>query len=142
MTTGFERDGIPCDEDLGLLVTEVVPEAKAVYLFGSRAAGSAVRSSDVDLAVLASKPVDSGRLARAREALAERLRCDVDLIDLTRSSTVMQAQVIATSRLLRDADPLFREQFEMCAYSAYARLNEERRGILDRIEREGRIHGG
>jgi predicted nucleotidyltransferase len=122
-------------------VAEILPEAMAVYLFGSRAADTAIRSSDVDLAVLAAEPIVPERLVRAREALAERLRRDVDLIDLARGSTVLRAQVISTGRLLRDADPSFRECFEMCAYSAYARLNEERREILERIRREGRIHG-
>lgn len=53
----------------------------------------------------------------------------------------MQAQVISRGTLLLDLDPTQRERFETRVYSAYARLNEERRGILERIQREGRIHG-
>ena len=34
------------------------------------------------------------------------------------------------------------ERFEDLTYSAYARLNEERREILEQIRREGRVHGG
>jgi hypothetical protein len=64
----------------------------------------------------------------------------VDL-DLSQVSTVMQAQVVSTGRVLRDADPSHRERFETTVYSSYARLNEERREILDRVRREGRIHG-
>jgi hypothetical protein len=43
--------------------------------------------------------------------------------------------------MLKDADPPHRERFETTVCSAYARLNEERREILDRIQAEGRIRG-
>ena len=123
----------------GLLA--IVPEAAVVYLYGSEAAGEAGPGSDLDLAMLADRPIEPHRIAKAREALAELARRDVDLVDLSRASTVMQAQVVSTGRVLRDADPQQRERFETRVYSAYARLNEERRGILERIQREGRIHG-
>jgi predicted nucleotidyltransferase len=118
-----------------------VPEATTIYLYGSSASGQATAGSDLDLALLGHAPIASERLARARESLSESFRRDVDLIDLSRVSTVMQAQVVSTGRILRDADPAHRERFEMRVYSAYARLNEERKGILERIQREGRIHG-
>jgi predicted nucleotidyltransferase len=130
------------DEDLGRAVAEALPDVVAVYLFGSFASDAANASSDVDLAVLAAAPIVAEQLIRARELLSERLRRDVDLLDLGRASTVMRAQVVSTGRLLLDVDPSFREPFETTAYSAYARLNEERRGILERIRSEGRIHGG
>jgi len=133
--------GAPSDPDLRRALEDVLPEASAIYLYGSAADGQPRPGSDVDLAVLAPEPIAAGRLARAREELAERLRRDVDLVDLFRASTVMRAQVVSTGRLLRDADPTFREHFETTAYSMYARLNEERRGILERIREEGRIHG-
>jgi predicted nucleotidyltransferase len=120
---------------------DALPEATTAYLFGSTAAGDSGPSSDLDLAVLASDPIAPDRLMRARERLAELAHRDVDLIDLTRVPTVMQAQIVSTGRVLRDADPAQRETFETRVYSAYARLNEERREILERIQREGRIHG-
>ena len=129
------------NDELGRAVAETLPEVTSVYLFGSLVTGAANSSSDVDLAILASDPIATERLAQARESLAERLRRDVDLLDLSRASTVMRAHVISTGLLLRDAEPSFRLQFEMTAYSAYARLNEERRGIVERIQSEGRVHG-
>jgi predicted nucleotidyltransferase len=132
---------VPGDAELLRALEGTLPEAVAVYLYGSLAAGQAGPRSDVDLAVLAAEPIAPERLARAREALAEALRRDVDVVDLRRASTVMRAQVVSTGRLLRDADPSYREAFETTVYSAYARLNEERRGILERIRDEGRVHG-
>jgi len=118
-----------------------IPEATTVYLYGSEAAGEASSSSDLDLAVVAAEAIAPRRIAEAREVLAETARRDVDLIDLARVPTVMQAQVVSRGTILRDADPAHRERFETRVYSAYARLNEERREILERIQREGRIHG-
>lgn len=118
-----------------------LPETELVYLYGSHAADRAGMESDVDLAVRAASPLDPTRLARAREAIAEQVGRDVDLVDLHRASTVLRAQVVSTGRVLRDRNPAARERFEMHVYSAYARLNEERRGILERIRREGRVHG-
>jgi predicted nucleotidyltransferase len=137
MTTDLHED-----DDLGRAVADTLPDVMAVYLFGSFATDAVNASSDIDLAVLAAAPVLAEQLARARELLSERLRRDIDLLDLGRASTVMCAQVVSTGRLLLDTDPSSREQFEATVYSAYARLNEERRGILERIRSEGRIHGG
>lgn len=128
-------------EALVEVLISVIPEATAVYLYGSEAAGQTTAASDIDLAVLAAGPIEPRRVAEAREALADEARRDVDLIDLCRVSTVMQAQVVSRGTILRDADPAHRERFETRVYSAYARLNEERREILKRIRSEGRVHG-
>lgn len=68
--------------------------------------------------------------------------CDVDLVDLSRASTVMRMQVISTGCPLAALDAAAQEAFEDLTYSACARLNEERREILEQIRREGRVHGG
>jgi len=133
--------GAPSDDVLREAVHEALPEATHIYLFGSLARGPGGPESDVDLAVLAAEPLAPERLAEAREALSERLRRDVDLVDLARASTVLRAQVVSTGRVLRDTDPGLREEFETRVYSSYAQLNEERRGILERIRSEGRVHG-
>lgn len=129
------------DTALSEVVGAALPEAVVAYLFGSLAGDATRPGSDVDLAVLAASPIPPVRLLEAREELEERLGRDVDLVDLARASTVLRAQVVSTGRLLRDADPRFRERFEALVYSAYARLNEERREILARVRDEGRIHG-
>lgn len=129
------------DEALARAVTDALPEAVVVYLFGSHAEGTPVSSSDVDLAVLTRTAIAPARVAASRGAISERLRRDVDLIDLAAASTVLRARVVSTSRVLYDADPSLREFFESTTYSAYARLNEERREILAQIRAEGRVHG-
>jgi predicted nucleotidyltransferase len=118
-----------------------VPAAMVVYAFGSVATGEDMRDSDVDLAVLASRPIDSVERWTLQETLASEVHRSVDLVDLRRASTVMRAQVIANGRVLWEADPDARARFEATAFSAYARLNEERRGILEDVRSRGTVHG-
>jgi len=121
---------------------ECLPGLIAVYRFGSSAGGQTHAKSDIDVAFLASAPLDPVARFELQERLAARLRRDVDLVDLQRASTVMRMQVISTGSLLAVFDAVRQEEFEDHAYSAYARLNEERREILEQIRREGRVHGG
>jgi predicted nucleotidyltransferase len=118
-----------------------VPDARVVYVFGSTAAGDVTPESDVDLAVLASHPIDPVERWKLQETLASELRRSVDLVDLRRASTVMRAQVVANGNVLWEAEPAVRARFEATAFSAYARLNEERREILEDIRARGTVHG-
>lgn len=118
-----------------------VPDLIAIYLFGSIARGDANRDSDVDLAVLAGRSID-GRLRFELEArMEENLRQSVDLIDLRRASAVLRVQILKDASVLVDADPGRRAGFECFALADYARLNEERAGILADVARSGRVHG-
>jgi predicted nucleotidyltransferase len=120
---------------------EAIPDAIAVYLFGSRARGDAHAKSDVDLAVLGRSPLDPVARFELQEGIADRLRASVDLVDLRVASTVMRVQVLEHGVVLYDGDPAARAAFEATALAAYARLNEERRGILEDVSRTGRVHG-
>ena len=122
-------------------IREAVPRVISVYLFGSRARGDANRESDVDLALLAAVPLDSRVRFELQERIATRLRGPVDLIDLRSASAVLRVQVLEHGQVLFDADPSARASFEACALAAYARLNEERAGILEDVRRTGRVHG-
>lgn len=117
------------------------PDAVAMYLFGSRARGDASAESDVDLAVLGSAPFDPVARFDLQERIAERLRASVDLVDLRTASTVLRVQVLEHGVLLHEGDPGARARFEAAALAAYARLNEERRGILEDVRRTGLVHG-
>ena len=123
------------------MLREAIPGLIAAYRFGSAGTEHARAGSDVDLAFLSDReqtPLDVWDLA---QRVAMVLGRDVDLVDLARASTVMAAQVIAKGRLLVETDTARREMFEAHALSDYARLNEERREILEDIRRRGSIHG-
>jgi uncharacterized protein len=76
-----------------------------------------------------------------QERLAAFLGADVDLVDLGAASTVMRVRVLADGEVILDHAPTARARFEALALAAYARLNEERRGILEDALRTGTIHG-
>ena len=128
------------DEQIVAFLRDRIPGLIAVYRFGSTAGGEPHSGSDVDLAILAAEPMDPVRRFQVQEDLARLVRRDVDLIDLRRASTVMRMQVIGPGRLLGSFDDAAQGAFEDQAYSAYARLNEERREILEQVAREGRVH--
>jgi uncharacterized protein len=119
---------------------ESVPDLIAVYLFGSVARGDANRESDVDLAVLAREPIGSLLRFELEQRLEEKLRQSVDLIDMRKASAVFRVQILKDAAVLVDADPTRRAEFECFALADYARLNEERAGILEDVRRTGRVH--
>jgi uncharacterized protein len=119
---------------------ESVPDLIAVYLFGSVARGDANRESDVDLAVLAREPIGSLLRFELEQRLEEKLRQSVDLIDMRKASAVFRVQILKDAAVLVDADPTRRAEFECFALADYARLNEERAGILEDVRRTGSVH--
>lgn len=123
------------------LILEVVPQTTAIYLFGSRARGDDTSESDVDLAFFARSALDPLARFDLQERIAQALHTSVDLVDLRAASSVMRIQVLEHSALLYERDPTERAQFEALALAAYARLNEERRDILEDIRRSGHVHG-
>ena len=135
MTT--ERD----DQTAVAVIRSAVPGLIAIYRFGSSVAGEHGPESDVDLALLASTTIDPVVRFDLKERLASALHQSVDLVDLRAASPVMAIQVIGKGRLLLDADASARGQFEDLTYGTYARLNEERRGILERVASEGSVYG-
>jgi len=118
-----------------------VPAALGIYVFGSYAQGQHTPSSDIDLAVLPSAPLSALHVWNTAQKLAVIANHDVDLVDLLRASTVFRAQVIAHGRRLFCANTFLCEEFESRAFTQYARLNEERREILEDIRRRGSVYG-
>jgi len=128
-------------DSLVATLSDRVPGLAAAYLFGSRAREDARPGSDIDLAVLTLGNLDPVERWKLQEDLAAQAHQNVDLVDLRRASTVMRVQVLRDGRLLADVQPLVRATFECSALSAYARLNEERREILNDIATRGRVYG-
>ena len=91
--------------------------------------------------MLAREPIPPVRRFDLQEELAAGLGRDVDLVDLGAASPVLSIQVVARGALLYEEDSGARGEFEDRTFGAYARLNEERRGILERIAAEGTVHG-
>jgi uncharacterized protein len=130
------------DASLSEYIHKAVPGLIALYRFGSQANGTARPDSDVDLAILSREPMPNLRRFELAQELATQLHRDVDLVDLRTASTVMRMQVISTGECLFKTSDQLQGEFEDLAYSTYARLNEERREILNDIRIRGSVYAG
>lgn len=133
-------------EKIDSLVAEHLAQAVsgllAVYRFGSLGTSSERQESDIDLAFLAELPLLNITRWNLAQELASTLGMDVDLVDLKQATTVMRLQVVAHGTRIFCTDDNRVGTFEDMVFSAYARLNEERRGILDDIQSRGCVYGG
>lgn len=135
---------LPCPMDLTAAVSLLrsrVPGLVLVVLFGSRARGDARADSDVDLALLADAPIETLTLFDLRSDLEGVVGAPVDLVDLWRADDVLRVQVVEHAQVLFERSAVERERFELLALARYARLNEERAGILEDVRRRGSVHG-
>ncbi len=130
--------------DTGLVeyIKKSIPDLIALYRFGSQAKGTARPDSDVDLAVLSRVALSELRRFELAQELATQLHRDVDLVDLRSASTVMRMQVISTGECLFTVSDRLQGEFEDLVYSTYARLNEERREILNDVRTRGSVYAG
>lgn len=111
-----------------------------IYLFGSTVKGTVHNGSDIDIAFLSEKKLDTYDLFMMAQELAEKLEREVDLIDLSQASTVFQAQIIQTGKVIYCNNETEKAQFEMKTLKMYAKLNEDRSEILLNIEGSGSIY--
>lgn len=105
---------------------------QAAYLLGSAAAGRLRTDSDVDVAILPSRPAGlsvAERLALTAE-LTEILGRPVDLGVLSTANVVYAKEAVTTGRILWERDRITTARFAMLALSMYASLQEARREVL------------
>ncbi|HKL76432.1 MAG TPA: nucleotidyltransferase domain-containing protein [Halanaerobiales bacterium] len=112
---------------IDFLKEKVSPEL--IYIFGSYAKNSERNNSDIDIAFLSEKKVDEYNLFLLAQKLAEKLRKEVDLVDIKKVSTVFKVQIIQ-GELIFNIDNYKKDNFELTTFREYAKLNEERKEIL------------
>lgn len=129
------------DSALVAYIRQVLPGLVALYRFGSTVRDTVRPGSDIDLAFLSREGVSELRRFELAQDLAIQFHRDIDLVDLYSASTVMRMQILSTGTCLTAEDDGARREFEMYAYSDYARLNEERREILKGVTKRGLVYG-
>jgi len=82
------------------------PEIKLVILFGSVAERKARRTSDVDVAIACSEPIEPERKKAYLESIAAAMERPIDLVDLLRAPPPLIATIFSTGKLLRKDDRL------------------------------------
>lgn len=117
-----------------------VPDLLAIYAFGSRVQGAAGRESDLDLAVLVAGYAQPITLWKLSGELADIAACPVDLLDLRAASTVMQHQILTRGQRWWAKD-IRAGLFEAAMLSEKTALDTARQGLLDDIQKEGKIYG-
>lgn len=120
-----------------------IPGLMGVYLFGSRAGGTANAESDFDIAILTERPgmLDGMRRFELGLELGEILGSTVDMVDLQAAQTDFRFVIISTSERIYCRDTYFCDFFEMTAYSMYQDLELFRREIIEDIKKRGSVYG-
>ncbi len=118
-----------------------LPNLIAIYAFGSQIKNTAHAMSDLDLAVLIAGTIEPLKLWKIANELANQLDTDIDLIDLRAASTVMQYQIISTGQLLYQQKNQI-DLFRAFVLSEKTELDNARKNLLNRINRQGFIYGG
>lgn len=127
-------------EQLLMLLQDRLPGLLAVYVFGSQATGEAGPESDLDIAVLSTGPLDQVPLWQLSGELADLVGVPVDLLDLRAASTVMQYQILSTGRQIWCKDSRA-ALFESFILSEKTELDTARAGLMEDIQREGKVYG-
>lgn len=114
-----------------------LPDAWAIYVFGSFARAEEWPDSDLDLAILlppARRIEDSLGLV---SAVSARVHRDADVVDLRRAGDVLRREVLSEGRTIYVSEPDHVLAWEAAAMSRYARHREEIREILEDFQRTG-----
>jgi predicted nucleotidyltransferase len=112
-----------------------------LIIFGSTAKGTIHDKSDIDIAFLSDHiKIDKYEQFMIAQDLAAKVNWDIDLVDLSKASTVFQAQIVNTGKIIFCSDELKRANYEMKVLKKYAKLNEERSQILKNVDESGSIY--
>lgn len=114
-----------------------LPDAWAIYIFGSFARGEEWPGSDLDLAVLLPPARRIESLLDVRSGVSARVHRDADVVDLRRAGDVLRREVLMDGRTLYVSQPDQVLAWEAAAMSRYARHREEIRDILEDFRRTG-----
>jgi uncharacterized protein len=133
----FPLDNKMQTEIINFLTKKVSPDL--VYIFGSTIKGTSNKNSDIDIAYLSDQKFDEYEIFMLAQELAGKIDIDVDLIDLKKASTVFQGQIVSTGKSIYCLDDNIRMDYEMKTLKMYAKLNEERKNIIDNAQESGSI---
>ena len=68
------------------------------------------------------------------QKISAEIKKEVDLVQLKKSSTVFQKEVVSKGIVIFEKNHIEREKFENTVLKKYMRLNEERKKILENYE--------
>lgn len=119
-----------------------LPDAWAIYVYGSFARGEEWPGSDLDLAVLLPPERRIEDPLDVMSRLSGQVHRDVDIVDLRRSGDVLRREVLMDGRTLYVSEPDQVLAWEASAMTRYAHHREEIREILEDFRKTGVGYGG
>jgi predicted nucleotidyltransferase len=114
-----------------------MPQALAIYVYGSFARHEEWPDSDLDVAVLLPPAQEIPDLLGLMSEISQRVGRDTDVVNLRKVGDVLRHQVLADGQSLYISDPGVVLVWEASAMSRYARHREEIRDILDDFRQTG-----
>lgn len=131
------------DKDKSIIVKFLNDKLKPkfIYLFGSFSKGEGREDSDIDLAIYIENKISAYDLFTISNQLSFIVKRDVQIVNLKDIDTVFASQIVGNREELYCEDEFLKANYNMKTFRDYAKLNEERKIILDAIERDGRIYG-
>jgi uncharacterized protein len=118
-------------------VLQALPEALAIYVYGSHARGHARPDSDLDVAVLLPPDQPPFDLLDTVSRISAKVGRSVDLVDLRRASDVLRREVLEHGVAAYQADPDRVLEWEAQAMTRYGHYRREVAPILDAFDRTG-----
>ena len=86
-------------------VLDMKPEVKVCLLFGSAAEDKLGVNSDIDIAICGDNAFTNDYLAELQVAITEKLKTEVDLLDMARMNGLILRQVITTGKKIINKRP-------------------------------------
>ena len=121
-------------------ILAAIPDAVAIYAFGSTVTDHRGPDSDLDLAVLGRQPLPARDVYDLARSLEVDLGLDVDLVDLIHAPTVLRYEVITRGRRIHCADRDVVIEFEGRSLAEYFRFMEDFAPLFDKIRESGRAY--
>lgn len=131
----------PPDQFIVSAVADEIPDVLAIYRYGS--AGSAYQrtDSDIDIAILAGHRLSFKEISDLSRDLAIATDSEIDLHDIRALPVTLRVQIVLDGTRLYGSGKTQVDAYETLVLSEYVRLNEERREILNDIQKRGQIYG-
>ena len=121
------------------VLDSALPQAQAAWVFGSAASGRLRAGSDVDIAVMQEQRMGTEQHLALTEQLSSALQRDVDLIDFSRSTSVMHQQILTTGQRILCRDALAVDNYEAFCLTEYLHFNARRQAQLRDVMHRGRV---
>ena len=133
---------IPKESDVIRICQGEISQLMGIYVYGSYAIGRTHSESDLDLALIADKPIDLKKLYQLSLGLANFLNLPkVDIIDMRSAPLTLAAEVLRDGKLILDNNSYEIASWEVTLMSMYANFNEERKEIIEDIVKRGSVYG-